>query len=359
MENLQTSSYVASLSTENNFQMLSSLKDPSLIFGLTSRERLMDDKDSTESVETDPPLETITTRQTEGMAESTKEVPTSTAVPVSCSMSVETLVSRSITASKHVPPLNNYSDTPSKRYEYFPCRSYGDDTYSVSNITSTNITTLSLIRDPGLIKNDDQANHTNVTTSIGNNKTDSMIESTKPSYTGSVGFNQVCSTSSIHSHGPREELKEQQTSNGDIIKINTTSSEPHSTGLSTGHSISSYTSPKSSTTTTFNTKLYLSHSESLSTNNESISRNLNNEGNNENQCKDLSPKADSEKSNDDKKEDEADKSSVMFARQSSTLIPKHSRPSIPSLPVGVAHPYQYGSLVTASTGKNTWCCWRL
>lgn len=340
VENLQSGSFVASLSTENNLQMLSSLKDPNLIFGLSNRDRMIDEKDCGDDTEVEPvvPLETVA-RKPESITESTKAVSTSNVLP--CTMSVETLVSRSITASKHEPPLTN-ADTPSSRFKYFPCRSYGDESFSVSNINNTNTTTLALIRDPELIKND--TNHVTASTSLFNTNAavDSSVESTKPSYTGSIGFNQDCTTSSIHSHGPKEELKEQSPI-GDIIKSHTAVTSEHH---SSGHTSSYYTTPESSTTTTYNTKLYHSQMEMQNTN-DAKSRKMNNLGNIEKENK----QKDCGLSSEEKKSDETDKSPAMFSRQPSTLISKHSRPSIPSLPVGVAHPYQYSSIVANSSGN--------
>lgn len=340
VENLQSSSYVTSLSTENNFEMLSSLKDPSLIFGLTNRERLLDDKECSDSVVADPTLESITARPNETIAETTKEVTTTTTVPVSCSMSFETLVSRSITASKHEPPLTN-ADTPSSRFKYFPCRNYGDETYSVSTVTNTNTTTLSLIRDREFIKTESTVNKPDIETSIANHKSDNMAEITKPSYTGSSGFSQDCKTTSIHSHGPKEKLKELQATNGDILSTNTLSSEREAKG----RSLSLYTSPKSSTAATFNT--VLNTSPSVSTTASKDSSTVNSVSSDNNQSKDLITKGESQSGREDKK-DEGDKSS--FGRQPSALMSKHSRPSIPSLPIGVAHPYLYGNVVTPSSG---------
>jgi hypothetical protein len=430
VENLQNGSFVASMSTENNLQMLSSLKDPSLIFGLTNRDKHSEENptiensreivrtedvfsvlsknkhltneqipqtsensvDSEDEIATRPVLglpgqsqnENINSESELSSSVNSRTEPEALENPVSCSpcsISVENLVSRSISVSKIQPPLTN-TDTPSNRFKFFTCRSYGDETYTqtASNITSTStVTTLALIRDPELIKHDNilGRNITNMSSddsgmNAQKDPVESLVENVGPSYTGSAGFKRDCTTSSIHSRGPKEELKG-ESSTGDIIR-STGYGSPGNLGPDRQRrdemsSKLSYSSPKSSiatTTTTYNTPLYTSKSEEPTDVNknegedsfEDINRAMNFEKESSKQQKETDEFSNINSEfniHEGKKDDDKEKpSSRMFARQPPTLIPKHSRPTAPVLPVGVAHPYQYSTVATSAavtTGK--------
>ena len=104
--------------------------------------------------------ETSTSQPSVSLEHNMETKPTSlenkVAKPTSGGISMEDLVSKSISRSAVEPPLIN-SDAPSMRYKFFECRNYGDENYDkcirASQADQKGVTDLAPIRYPELVRN--------------------------------------------------------------------------------------------------------------------------------------------------------------------------------------------------------------
>ncbi|EDO45676.1 predicted protein [Nematostella vectensis] len=366
-------------------QAISSLKDPNLISSITAAKDLMDNVITSEDGITAKSviLETGNMEGTSNIEECTertnymaslglrpeKEHPdvamgTSTdSEPMKegdtgakTSLSMLSLVSKSLTASRSEPPLIN-TDAPSMRFKYFTCRSYGDQTYtlSTSNLTSTSAssatTTLSLIRNPETLKQEHAKGYASVHSKdmppiVREERQNTGTSNVGPNYTRS-STQAECMISSIHKHGPKEAFKEESiegsrnmSTSGSVIMSSDRFPTHSAQAKCTANTSMSYSSPKSSiAVTSMKRATGLCSSERINVN-ESLSKKPGLDSSEVNGTSEELTGGNSEKTGNDARDD--DKLRVL-PRQPPTLIPKHSRLAAPSLPVGVAHPYHRGS----------------